>query len=80
VAAEFVRRRMNRSRCRRVVLLLDCFCFAGALERGMVALAGVEVGIDDHVIPSGRRRPAYQAASRLLRRENAKGEQFVGRG
>ena len=35
VSAEFVNRRMARSRSRRVVLLLDC-CYAGAFERGMV--------------------------------------------
>ena len=39
VAAEFVNRRMGRSRSRRVVLLLDC-CYAGAFERGMTARAG----------------------------------------
>ena len=39
VPAEFVNRRMSRSRSRRVVLLLDC-CYAGAFERGMTPRAG----------------------------------------
>ena len=45
VAAEFVNRRMSRSRSRRVVLLLDC-CYAGAFERGMAHRAGesMEIG------------------------------------
>ena len=43
VAAEFVNRRMNRSRSRRVVLLLDC-CYSGAFERGLTARAGAEMG------------------------------------
>ncbi len=45
VAANFVNRRMNRSRSKRVVLLLDC-CYAGAFERGMTARAGGGVGIE----------------------------------
>jgi hypothetical protein len=44
VAADFVNRRMSRTRSRRVVLLLDC-CYAGAFERGMRARAGEDVGI-----------------------------------
>jgi Caspase domain len=46
VAADFVNRRMNRSRSRRVVLLLDC-CYAGAFERGMTARAGTNVNIEE---------------------------------
>lgn len=36
VSADFVSRLMNRTRARRVVLLLDC-CYAGAFERGFSA-------------------------------------------
>jgi uncharacterized RDD family membrane protein YckC len=53
VAADFVNRRMNRSRSRRVVLLLDC-CYAGAFERGMTARAGTEMGIEEQFGGLGR--------------------------
>jgi hypothetical protein len=53
VAADFVNRRMNRSRSRRVVLLLDC-CYAGAFERGMTARAGIEMGIEEQFGGLGR--------------------------
>jgi Zn-dependent protease with chaperone function len=53
VAADFVNRLMNRSRSRRVVLLLDC-CYAGAFERGMTARAGVEMGIEEQFGGLGR--------------------------
>ncbi len=62
VAAEFVSRRMNRSRSRRVVLLLDC-CYAGAFERGLVARAGVEMGIEQQF--SGRGRAVITASSAM---------------
>jgi hypothetical protein len=53
VAADFVNRRMGRSRSRRVVLLLDC-CYAGAFERGLTARAGTRVGIEEHFGGHGR--------------------------
>jgi hypothetical protein len=53
VAADFVNRRMNRSRSRRVVLLLDC-CYAGAFERGMTARAGTGVSIEERFGGQGR--------------------------
>jgi uncharacterized caspase-like protein len=53
VAAEFVNRRMGRSRSRRVVLLLDC-CYAGAFERGMTARAGSGMDIEEHFGGRGR--------------------------
>ena len=59
VAADFVSRRMNRSRSRRVVLLLDC-CYAGAFERGLVARAGTEVGIEQQF--GGQYHPCVAAA------------------
>jgi hypothetical protein len=62
VAAEFVNRRMNRSRSRRVVLLLDC-CFAGAFERGMTARAGSGMEIDEHF--GGRGRAVITASSAM---------------
>ena len=62
VAAEFVRRRMNRSRSRRVVLLLDC-CYAGAFERGFIARAGVEVGIGEQF--SGKGHAVITASSAM---------------
>jgi hypothetical protein len=62
VAAEFVNRRMSRSRSRRVVLLLDC-CYAGAFERGMTARAGAGVGIDAQF--GGRGRAVITASSAM---------------
>jgi hypothetical protein len=62
VAADFVNRCMNRSRSRRVVLLLDC-CYAGAFERGMVARAGRGVGIEERF--GGRGRAVITASSAM---------------
>ena len=62
VAAEFVSRRMTRSRSRRVVLLLDC-CYAGAFERGLVARAGVDMGIEQQF--GGRGRAVITASSAM---------------
>ncbi len=63
VAAEFVSRRMNRSRSRRVVLLLlDC-CYAGAFERGLVARSGVDIGIEQQF--GGRGRAVITASSAM---------------
>ncbi|GIE94659.1 effector-associated constant component EACC1 [Paractinoplanes rishiriensis] len=53
VAAEFVNRRMTRSRSRRIVLILDC-CYAGAFGRGMVARAGDAIAIEDQFGGHGR--------------------------
>jgi hypothetical protein len=62
VAADFVNRRMNRSRSRRIVLLLDC-CYAGAFERGMTARAGGGVGIETQF--GGRGRAVITASSAM---------------
>ena len=62
VAAEFVARRMSRGRSRRVVLLLDC-CYAGAFERGLVARAGVDMGIGQQF--GGRGRAVITASSAM---------------
>lgn len=62
VAAEFVNRRMSRTRSRRVVLLLDC-CYAGAFERGMTARAGTGVGIEEQF--GGRGRAVITASSAM---------------
>ena len=62
VAAEFVSRRMTRGRSRRVVLLLDC-CYAGAFERGLVARAGTELGIEQQF--GGRGRAVITASSAM---------------
>ncbi|MFJ5984737.1 caspase domain-containing protein [Lentzea sp. NPDC092896] len=53
VGADFVARRMNRSRSRRIVLLLDC-CYSGAFGRGMVARAGGAIGLEEQFGGSGR--------------------------
>jgi uncharacterized caspase-like protein len=62
VAADFVNRRMSRTRSRRVVLLLDC-CYAGAFERGMRARAGEDVGIGSQF--GGRGRAVITASSAM---------------
>lgn len=62
VSAEFVNRRMTRSRSRRVVLLLDC-CYAGAFDRGMTARAGSGVGIETQF--GGRGRAVITASSAM---------------
>jgi hypothetical protein len=62
VAADFVNRRMNRSRSRRIVLLLDC-CYAGAFERGMTARAGAGMGIETQF--GGRGRAVITASSAM---------------
>ncbi|SMD25917.1 caspase, EACC1-associated type [Kibdelosporangium aridum] len=62
VAADFVNRRMGRSRSRRIVLLLDC-CYAGAFERGMTARAGAGVGIETQL--GGRGRAVITASSAM---------------
>jgi uncharacterized caspase-like protein len=62
VAADFVNRRMGRSRSRRVVLLLDC-CYAGAFERGIVARAGAGVDIGEQF--GGRGRAVITASSAM---------------
>ncbi|MCG8923345.1 caspase family protein [Lentzea sp. CC55] len=62
VAADFVARRMNRSRSRRIVLLLDC-CYSGAFGRGMVARAGGAVSLEEHF--GGRGRAVITASSSM---------------
>lgn len=62
VAADFVNRRMNRSRSRRIVLLLDC-CYAGAFGRGMVARAGSGIAIEEQF--GGRGRAVITASSAM---------------
>jgi Caspase domain len=63
VAANFVNRRMSRSRSRRVVLLLDC-CYAGAFERGMTARADGDAGIEAQ-FAGGRGRAVITASSAM---------------
>jgi hypothetical protein len=62
VAADFVNRRMSRTRSRRVVLLLDC-CYAGAFERGMTARGGSGVDIAEQL--GGRGRAVNTASSSM---------------
>lgn len=62
VSADFVNRLMNRSRSRRVVLLLDC-CYAGAFERGMMARAGTQIDVGDRF--EGRGRAVITASSAM---------------
>ncbi|MEV1240072.1 caspase family protein [Nonomuraea sp. NPDC049750] len=53
VPAEFVNRRMSRSRSRRIVLLLDC-CYAGAFARGALPRAGLGVDVEEQFGGRGR--------------------------
>lgn len=62
VGADYVNRRMNRTRSRRVVLLLDC-CYAGAFERGMTARAGTGMDISEQL--GGRGRAVITASTSM---------------
>ena len=62
VAASFVNRCVSRSRSRRVVLLLDC-CYAGAFERALVARAGPDAHVEEHL--RGRGRAVITATSAM---------------
>ena len=53
VPAEFVNRRMNDSRSKRVMLFLDC-CYSGAFAAGMTARAGEKVDVKERFEGSGR--------------------------
>lgn len=53
VSADFVHRLMNRSRSRRIVLLLDC-CYSGAFERGMGTRADASVEVASQLGGKGR--------------------------
>ncbi|MEV4582629.1 caspase family protein [Nonomuraea jabiensis] len=62
VSAEFVNRRMGRSRSRRIVLLLDC-CYAGAFARGALPRAGTDVHVEEQF--GGRGRVVITASNAL---------------
>jgi uncharacterized caspase-like protein len=53
VPAEFVNRRMNDSRSKRIMLFLDC-CYSGAFARGMTPRAGETVEVKERFEGSGR--------------------------
>ncbi|MFG1706018.1 caspase family protein [Nonomuraea sp. M3C6] len=62
VSAEFVNRRMGRSRCRSIVLLLDC-CYAGAFARGALPRAGADIHVEEQF--GGRGRVVITASNAL---------------
>jgi Tol biopolymer transport system component len=62
VAADVVNRRMNRTRSRRVVLLLDC-CYAGAFERGMTTRGGTSLDLEERL--GGRGRAVITASTAM---------------
>ncbi|MBT2233660.1 caspase family protein [Nonomuraea sp. NEAU-A123] len=62
VSAEFVNRLMSRSRCRRIVLLLDC-CYAGAFGRGALPRAGSDLHVEEQF--GGRGRVVITASNAL---------------
>ncbi|MFG1964827.1 caspase family protein [Nonomuraea sp. NPDC049028] len=62
VPADFVNRGMSRSRCRRIVLLLDC-CYAGAFARGAMPRAGFSMHVEDQF--GGRGRVVITASNAL---------------
>ncbi|MEU6148507.1 Hsp70 family protein [Actinosynnema sp. NPDC047251] len=56
VSAHFVNERIEQSRCRRVVLMLDC-CFSGSYVKGMrsrAAKAAARVEVDQHFEGQGK--------------------------
>ena len=62
ISADFVNRGMSRSRCRRIVLLLDC-CYAGAFARGATPRAGFSMHVEDQF--GGRGRVVITASNAL---------------
>jgi WD40 repeat protein len=60
--AEFVHRQMNKSRSRRVVLLLDC-CYSGAFARGMQHRADESMDLEERF--HGRGRTVLTASSAM---------------
>jgi Caspase domain/WD domain, G-beta repeat len=53
ISSSFVNEQMNRSRSRRIILLLDC-CYSGAFTRGFVPRGGDEVGVTERFEGGGR--------------------------
>jgi hypothetical protein len=53
VPADFVNRRMNDSRSKRIVLFLDC-CYSGAFAKGMSPRAGEQVEVKERFEGKGR--------------------------
>ncbi len=62
VPSEFVNRLMNRTRARRVVLLLDC-CYAGAFERGLSSRGDSALQLEERL--SGRGRAVITASTAM---------------
>ena len=53
ISSSFVKEQMDRSRSRRIVLLLDC-CYSGAFTRGLVVRAGGDVDVTERFEGGGR--------------------------
>jgi hypothetical protein len=62
VSASFVNLQMDRSRSRRVVLMLDC-CYSGAFDRGMLPRSTVGIDLRDQL--GGRGRAVITASSAM---------------
>ena len=62
VSAQFVNDQMNKSRSRRIVLLLDC-CYAGAFEHGLISRGGGDLGLAERL--GGQGRAVITASSAL---------------
>jgi Caspase domain/WD40-like Beta Propeller Repeat len=76
VSAEFVNRRMARSRSRRIVLFLDC-CYSGAFSRGAQARAGEGMDLGER-FTEGRGQVVLTASNDM---EYAfEGDELVGEG
>jgi hypothetical protein len=62
VPSDFVNRLMNRTRARRVVLLLDC-CYAGAFERGLGTRGDSSLHLEERL--GGRGRAVITASTAM---------------
>ena len=62
VASHFLRRRIDRSRCRRVLVWLDC-CYSGAFPAGRLPKSTAEVDVLDQLADPGGRGCAVMTAS-----------------
>lgn len=77
VEASFISGLMDRSRSRRIVLLLDC-CYSGAFARGLVPRGDDQVHVIDHFEGSGRGRAVLTASTAT--EYSFEGDERSGRG
>jgi Caspase domain len=73
ISAGWLNEQIDRSRSRRILLLLDC-CFSGAFPLGMRSRAGDRVNVEEHL--GGRGRAVISASNSM--EYSYEGEQLTG--